>query len=83
MKTVNGDKAFCYKHEGDKLVGIVITCVDDLSIASDKKFIIRIEKTIKDNLTVSKVEKDGYRFTSIDVKKNRKSNSSKFGRLCG
>ena len=69
MKTLPGDEAFYYKNEGGKLKGMIITHVDDFQIAGDDEFHEKVLTKLKDTLTVSKVEKDQYRFTGIDVKK--------------
>ena len=69
LKTLPGDEAFYYKHEDEKLKGMVITHVDDFQIAGDDKFIDSLLTKLKDTLTVSKVERNSYRFTGIDVKK--------------
>ena len=39
MKTVNGDEALYYKHEGEKWVWIIITHIDNLSIAGNESFL--------------------------------------------
>ena len=67
MKTLPGDEAFYYKHVGDNLVGMVITHVDDFQIAGRDEFIDPLIEKLESSLTVSKVERDRFRFTGIDV----------------
>ena len=67
LRNASGDEAFYYKHDGNNLVGMVITHVDDFSIAGTKKFIDDLTEKVQGTLTVSKVEKDGFRFTGIDI----------------
>lgn len=70
LKNVSGDEAFYYKYDGNNLVGMVITHVDDFSIAGTKIFANNIIKKVKSVLTVSKVEKNKFRFTGIDIHKS-------------
>merc|ERR1712126_518522 len=42
--------------------------VDDFNIAGDDEFVERIVNGISNKFTVSKVERDVYRFTGLDVK---------------
>ena len=42
--------------------------VDDFTIAGNEEFVRRIVKGILEKFTVSKVEKDEFRFTGLDVK---------------
>ena len=70
MKTLPGDEAFYYKNVGGNLEGMIITHVDDFQIAGGDDFNEKVLNKLKDTLTVSKVERDHYRFTGIDVKKS-------------
>ena len=69
LKTVVGDKAFYYKHDGGKLLGMVITHVDDFNIAGSEEFIDDLVQSIKRELTVSKIEKGSFRFTGVDIER--------------
>ena len=71
LRNVGGDEAFYYQHNGDTLVGMVITHVDDLTIAGTKAFVNKISEKVQSLLKVSKVEKDRFRFTGIDIQKTR------------
>ena len=67
LKTIEGDEAFYYLNEGGKLKGAVLTHVDDFTIAGVPEFMEMVEKGIKESLSVSKVERDDFRFTGLDV----------------
>ena len=62
-----GNEAFYYLHRDGDIIGGVITHVDDFTIAGTEDFIKEILKAIEDELTISKVEKDNFRYTGIDV----------------
>ena len=64
MKTLSGDEAFYYQHDGKNLNGMILTQVDDFFMAGKSDFLMKITKKIEDNLTV---EKDKFRFNGIDV----------------
>ena len=69
LKTLPGDEAFYYKNIDGNLIGMIITHVDDFQIAGTEDFIKNILKKLHSSLTVSKTERDSYRFTGIDVRK--------------
>ena len=69
LKTIKGDEAFYYEFIDGKLVGMILTHVDDFSMSGTKEFLDSIEKAVSEILTISKVEKDCFRFTGIDFKK--------------
>ena len=69
LKNVCGDEAFYYHHDGKNLVGMVITHVDDFTVAGTEEFIEDLTVRVQSALTVSKVEKDKFRFTGIDIQK--------------
>ena len=48
---------------------MVVTHVDDFQMAGTDEFIEEIIEELKKTLTVSKIERNEYRFTGIDVKK--------------
>ncbi len=68
LKTLPGDDAFYYEHKDGKLMGLILSHVDDFTIAGDTDFVKRIVTGIKERFTVSKVEEDKFRFTGLDVK---------------
>ena len=71
MKILPGDEAFYYKNVDGQLLGMVITHVDDFQIAGKSDFIDPLLQKLNETLTVSKVERDHYRFTGIDVTRVR------------
>ncbi|XP_068214069.1 uncharacterized protein [Palaemon carinicauda] len=50
---------------------MVITHVDDFSIAGTKEFVNELTEKVQSVLTVSKVEKDSFRLTGIDIQMTR------------
>ena len=64
---MEGDEAFYYLHQDGELMGAVITHVDDFTLAGTEDFIREVLETISRELTVSKIEKDNFRYTGIDV----------------
>ena len=62
-----GDEAFYYLHRDGNLIGGVITHISDFTIAGTEDFIKEILKAIEDELTISKVEKDNFRYTGQDI----------------
>ena len=67
LKVMEGDEAFYYLHQDGELLGAVITHVDDFTLAGTESFIKEVLETISRELTVSKIEKDKFRYTGIDV----------------
>merc|ERR1712126_608784 len=68
LKTLPGDDAFYFENRNDVLLGMNLSHVDDFTIAGDEKFVERIVNGVRKKFTVSKVEKDVFRFTGLDVK---------------
>ena len=64
---MEADEAFYYLHRDGDLIGGVITHIDDFTIAGTEDFIKEILKGIEDELTISKVEKDNFRYTGQDI----------------
>ena len=64
---MEGDEAFYYLHRNGDLMGAVITHVDDFTLAGTKEFIKEVLEAVERELTVSKIEKDKFRYTGIDV----------------
>ena len=46
----------------------MITHVDDFTLAGTEDFINEVLETVSRELTVSKIERDNFRYTGIDVK---------------
>ena len=67
LKVMEGDEAFYYLHQDGELMGAVITHVDDFTLAGTEEFIRKVSETISRELTVSKIERDYFRYTGIDV----------------
>ena len=65
---MEGDEAFYYLHRDGDLIGTVITHVDDFTLAGTEAFINEVIETVSRELTVSKIERDNFRYTGIDVK---------------
>ena len=59
---------FYYLHRNGQLIGTVITHVDDFTLAGTEAFINEVLETVSRELTVSKIERDNFRYTGIDVK---------------
>merc|ERR1712243_528036 len=68
LKTLPGDNAVYYEHKNGKLMGLILSQVDDFTIAGTQEFVQRIVAGIEEKFTVSKVEEDNFRFTGLDVK---------------
>merc|ERR1712030_281970 len=56
-----------FLHEGGHLQGAVLTHVDDFSLAGTDSFVEKVIRQVEQQLTVSKVEKDKFRFTGFDI----------------
>ena len=69
LKVMPGDEVFYYLHEDGKLVGAVLTHVDDLILARNEEFVERIREGIAMVLAVSKIERDKFRFTGWDIER--------------
>ena len=61
MKVMEGDKAIYY------LQGCLITHVDDFTLARTPEFIKEVLEMIEIELTISKIERDNFRFTGLDI----------------
>lgn len=68
LKTLLGDDALHDENRNGNLLGINLSHVDDFTIAGNEEFLRRIVKGISDRFTVSKIEKDEFRFTGLDIK---------------
>merc|ERR1712115_7961 len=70
LNTLLGDDTVYYQHKNGKLIGMILSHVDDFTIAGTQEFVNRIVKGIKRKFTVSKVEENNFRFKGLDVKTN-------------
>ena len=68
LKTLSGNEAFYYDNKNGKLLGAVLSHVDDFTVAGEEEFVKRIVKGVSDKFTMSKAEEDEFRFTGLDVK---------------
>merc|ERR1712089_42151 len=68
LNTLPGDDAVYYQHNNGKLIGMILSLVDDFTIVGTREFVNRIVTGIKKKFTVSKVEENNFRFTGLDVK---------------
>ena len=68
FQTVDGDEAFYYLNVNGKLHGAIITHIDDFNLAGTPDFIKHVISVVGEELTVSKVEEDVFRFTGLDIK---------------
>ena len=58
LKTVTGDEAYYYKYKKDSLEGIVLTHMDYFSMAGNNDFLNELERKVREELNVSKVDKN-------------------------
>ena len=61
MKVMEGDKAIY------DLQGCLITHVDDFTLARTPEFIKEVLEMIEIELTISKIERDNFHFTGLDI----------------
>jgi hypothetical protein len=67
FKNVDGDEAFYYLRENNKLSGMILTHVDDFNIAGTKDFVNKVVELLRKELKVSQVERNSFRFTGVDI----------------
>ena len=67
LRVLEGDEVFYYLHRNRDLIGAFITHVDDFTLAGTDEFIKEVLETVGRELTVSKIERDKFRYTGIDV----------------
>ena len=70
FKISKGDEAYYYKHDGENLKGMVLSHVDDFLLSGDSNFITETIDIVTAELKVSKVERDHFRFTGVDIVKH-------------
>jgi len=68
LQVMEGDEAFHYHHRDGDLIGTVITHVDNFTLAGTDAFINEVLEIVSRELTVSKIERDDFRYMGIDVK---------------
>ena len=72
MVSVPGDEALYIKKADGKKEAIIVTHVDDFQVASSTRFLEEmIEILTKDRMEISKIEKELFRFTGIDINRNK------------
>ena len=69
LKIIPRDHDFYYLHKKGELQGKVLIHVDNFTIAENENFLEKVKKGISDTLTISKVEKDKFRFTGWDIER--------------
>ena len=67
MNVMEGDESFYYLHDKGFLKGAVITHVDDFTVAGTSSFIEEVLDIVERELTISKIKRDNFRFTGLDV----------------
>ena len=50
------------------MLGTIITHVDDFNMAGTDEFLENVLSIVKEELTVSKIENNTFRFTGLDIK---------------
>ena len=68
FQTIDGDEEFYYLNLDGNLHRAVITHVDNFNLAGTDEFIEKVISVVEEELMVSKVEEDVFRFTGLDVK---------------
>ena len=63
------DNAFFYLFKDGELLAMVSSHVDDFEIAAAEELGTAIIKKIEEHLTISKIEKDRFRFTGVDIER--------------
>merc|ERR1712055_1227723 len=66
--TMVGDEAFYYLHRDGKLHGAVLTHVDYFTLAGTEEFLRMVLDGVSGRMVVSKVEKDKFRYTGLDIR---------------
>ena len=60
LKTIKGDEAFYYKHDGKRLQGMIMSHVDDFAMAGTDEFLKEITGKIAETLNILKIEEDSF-----------------------
>ena len=67
LSLVIGNEAFYYLHQDGMLQGAILTLVGDFTVAETEEFEEKIHISVSNRMNVSKVERDKFRYTSLDV----------------
>ena len=67
------DNAFFYLNKNGKLIAMISSHVDDFKIAAEENMRETIIDKIKEHLTISKVDKNSFRFTGVDFTRTDES----------
>ena len=67
------DNVFFYLNKNGNLLAMISSHGDDFKIAADEEFRLEIIERIRKHLTISKVEKNEFRFTGVDFKRTETS----------
>ena len=72
FKTLVGDECFYQKYdEKGNLIGMLLTHVDDFIYNGSEEFEKHVEELFKKELSVSKIEKESFRFCGLDIKQEK------------
>ena len=63
------DNAFFYLNKNGTLKAMISCHVDDFEIAAEEEFGLEIIEKIRKHLMISKIEKNEFRFTGVDIKR--------------
>ena len=68
FETIQGDDAFYMKKENDKLLGMLLVHVNVFMVAGTASFVEDTKTVLRKSLTVSKEEKNSFRFCGVDIR---------------
>ena len=63
------DNAFFYLNKNGTLKAMISSHVDDFEIAAEEEFGLEIIEKIRKHLMISKIEKNEFRFTGVNIKR--------------
>ena len=64
---MEGDEAFYSLYQDGELLGAVITHIEEFTLAGREDFINEVLEMIERELTISKIERDNFCFTGLDI----------------
>ena len=70
LETLKGDKAFYFLNEGEMFKGVILTHVDDFTMAGDETVLKKTREGIKTCMNESKVEENNFSYTNVDVERH-------------
>ena len=73
FEEMNEDNALFYIHQSSHLVAMISCHVDNFKIVSSEEYSPKIIDTISKSLTISKIDKDSFRFTGVDFTRTNDS----------